>query len=390
MNTLTFSFRLSVCRLHCGLGSRFPSGVDGARPVPGGLVAPSHRPAQRRAWPIYLRASLAALTLAWFALAPAAAQTYTSTTVAGNGGHSFSGDGGAATRAQLNFPGGVAVDGSGNIYIADTNNYRIRKVSAATGIITTVAGNGVEGFSGDGGAATLAQLNYTEGVAVDGAGNVYLADTDNDRVRKVSAATGIITTVAGNGEHGFSGDGGAATRAQLNNPYGVTIDGSGNLFIADGFNYRIRKVSAATGIITTVAGNGDFNFSGDGGVATSAGIFSPHGVAVDGSGKVYIADRGNSRIRQLTPASATPTRPARPAAVLLYPNPASGAFTVLVPAGAGLVQIELLNALGQPVRHQVAPTGAPFRVETAGLTAGVYTLYLTAGPTVLAKRVILQ
>ena len=189
------------------------------------------------------------------------------TTVAGNGSAGYSGDGGPATSAQLDGPEGVAVDGSGNLYIADTCNNRIRKVSA-TGIITTVAGNGSAGYSGDGGPATSAQLSLPAGVAVDGSGNLYIADSGNNRIRKVSA-TGIITTVAGNGSPGYSGDGGPATSAQLNQPAGVAVDASGNLYIADSSNNRIRKVSA-TGIITTVAGNGFDGYSGDGGPATSA------------------------------------------------------------------------------------------------------------------------
>ena len=313
------------------------------------------------------------------------------TTVAGNGTRGFSGDGGAATNAQLNVPSGVAVDGSGNLFIADTNSHRIRKVSAATGVITTLAGNGTQGFGGDWGAATSALLYGPVGIAVDGSGNVFVADRLNSRIRKVSAATGVITTVAGNGTRGFSGDGRAATDAQLNVPSGVAVDGSGNLFIADTNSHRIRKVSAATGVMTTLAVNSVLGFSGDGGAATGAQLYDPFDVAVDGRGSVFIADFGNHRIRQLTTlASVAAALPA--AAVQLYPNPAPGAFTVLVPAEAGTLgtQAELLNALGQPVRRQAAVIGAPFMMETAGLAPGVYTLRLQAGTTVLAKRVAVQ
>ena len=223
------------------------------------------------------------------------------TTVAGDGRCCYSGDGGAAVAARLSSPRGVAVDGAGNLYIADTRNNRIRKVDAA-GVITTVAGTGTEGFGGDGGPAVAAQLNRPTGVASDGLGNLYIADWGNHRIRKVDAA-GVITTVAGTGptgegEGGFGGDGGAATAAQLNRPFGVAVDGAGNLYIADNRNHRIRKVDAA-GVITTVAGTGNtWGFGGDGGAATAAQLAWPRGVAVDGAGNLYIAD-GNHRIRKV-------------------------------------------------------------------------------------------
>ena len=219
------------------------------------------------------------------------------TTIAGNGSSGYSGDGGAGASAQLDLPSSVALDASGNLYIADSYNYRIRKVSAA-GIITTLAGNGSNNYSGDGGVAASAQLSEPEGVAVDAAGNLYIADTANQRVRKVSVG-GVITTVAGTGSAGYSGDGGPANSAQLHNPTGIAIDARGNLYIADEFNSVIREVSVA-GTITTVAGNGISGFSGDGGPATSAQLSSPNGVAVDAVGNLYIADTNNSRIRKLS------------------------------------------------------------------------------------------
>ena len=217
-------------------------------------------------------------------------------TVAGNGTPGFSGDGGAATATQLNGPSGVAVDGAGNLYIADASNRRIRKVDAA-GVITRVAGNGTPGFSGDGGPAVAAQLSFPSGVAVDGAGNLYIADSVSNSIRKVDAA-GVITTVAGDGTRGYGGDGGAATAAQLKLPSGVAVDGAGNLYIADASNRRIRKVDAA-GVITTVAGDGVLGNSGDGGPASAARLYGPTGVALDGAGNLYIADWGNDSIRKV-------------------------------------------------------------------------------------------
>jgi sugar lactone lactonase YvrE len=222
-------------------------------------------------------------------------------TVAGGGS---GGDGGAATNASLDYPEGVAVDASGNLYIADTDNQRIRKVGT-NGIITTVAGNGSSGYSGDGGAATNASLDYPEGVAVDASGNLYIADSDNNRIRKVDT-NGIISTVAGDGEEGYSGDGGAATNASLQLPVDVAVDVFNNLYIADYDNQRIREVDT-NGVITTVAGNGTNGYSGDGGAATNANLYYPEGVATDSTGNLYVADSYNQRIREVLLYAGHPT-----------------------------------------------------------------------------------
>ena len=216
------------------------------------------------------------------------------TTVAGNGTRGSSGDNGPATSAQLNNPYGLAADAAGNLYIADSSNNRIREVSG--GMIATVAGNGAAGFGGDNGPATSAHLAYPQDLAVDSAGNLYIADTNNNRIRKVS--NGVIATLAGTATYGFSGDNGLATSAQLNNPYGVAVDPAGNLYIADTFNNRVRKVSNR--VITTVAGDGTVGFSGDNGPATSAQLADPWSVAVDSAGNLYIADYGNNRIRKVS------------------------------------------------------------------------------------------
>jgi secreted PhoX family phosphatase len=246
------------------------------------------------------------------------------TTVAGGAGLGFSGDGGPATSAQLNSPGGVAVDPAGNIYIADTNNHRIRMVS--NGTITTVVGDGVPGSRGDNGPATSAQLDIPEGVAVDSTGDLYIVDTSENRVRKVS--NGIITTVAGNGTQGGSGDNGPATSAQLFHPYGVAVDAAGNLYIADFANSRIRKVSG--GVITPIAGTGIQGFSGDNGPALNAQLFDPYGVAVDAAGDVYIGDFWNNRVRLLTPSAAACTYSVMPGS--LQSPAAGGSFNFTIQA----------------------------------------------------------
>ncbi len=224
-------------------------------------------------------------------------------TIAGTGTAAYSGDGQPALSASLNFPTGVAVDHDGNVWIADQLNHRIRRVDAMTGIITTVGGTGVAGFSGDGGPATNAQLNSPQAIVFDSAENVVLTDLKNHAVRRIDALTGVITTVAGTGVSGFGGDNDLAQQARLNQPYGVAIDQFDNLFIADTGNHRVRRVDAGSGVITTVAGNGIAAFQGDGGPAVSASLNQPYGVVIDLTGNLIIADRDNGRIRRVDVAT---------------------------------------------------------------------------------------
>ena len=232
--------------------------------------------------------------LAWAAALPAAeVPAYTIQTVAGS---SNMGDGGPATAAQIGSIQGVAVDAKGDLFLSDTNNNRVRRVDTG-GIITTIAGTGTAGFSGDGGPAGSAQLNLPYGLAVDAAGNLYIADLGNNRVRKVSP-DGIIVTIAGTGVEGYSGDGGQANAAQLYTPRDVAVDAAANLYIAEFEGHRVRKVTPA-GVIATVAGTGVAGLGGDGGPATVAELSFPAGLAVDRTGALYIADSGNNRVRKI-------------------------------------------------------------------------------------------
>ncbi len=262
------------------------------------------------------RLSLFGLALLFFTSTPSLLQAQSVTlappitTVAGTGTAGTTtgtdGDGGAATAANLSAPAGVAVDGAGNLYIADSGDNRVRKVTVA-GVISTVAGSGTVGTAtgtdGDGAAATAANLNHPTAVAVDGSGNLYIADSGNNRIRRVNTL-GVISTVAGNGNVGTTtgadGDGGAATAANLNTPNGIAIDAAGNLYIGDSGHNRIRQVNTI-GNITTVAGSGNAGFTN--GPPTSADLNSPDGLRVDSSGNIYFADQNNGAVRELINAT---------------------------------------------------------------------------------------
>jgi len=219
--------------------------------------------------------------------------------IAGSGTRGFGGDGGPALAALLSSPRGIALDAAGNLYFSDLSNHRVRKITAS-GVITTIAGNGTAGFAGDNGPATSAQLNRPEGLAIDSAGNIFIADSANNRIRKVSSPGGVITTVAGNGNPAFFGEGVAAISASFFVPTDVALDAAENLFIADGGNMRVRKVTYPAGVITTVAGTGSIGYTGDGGLATAAQLANPLSIDVDAGGSLFIADRLNHVIRRVS------------------------------------------------------------------------------------------
>ncbi len=276
-------------------------------------------------------------------------------TFAGNGINAYSGDGGQATNAELDLPTAVAMDATGNVFIADELNERIRRVGTG-GVIRTFAGNGSYGFSGDGGQATAAEIALPWGIAVDAAGQMYIADFGNNRIRLVNTS-GIISTFAGNGFQGYSGDGGAATAAELYSPTGVSIDTAGNICIADGTNNRTRIVNSS-GIINTIAGNGygapsSGGYSGDGGNSTAAELYLPWNISADNSGNIYIADETNNRVREVTSVITTGINKQLIASneVNIYPSPSIGLFTI---SGVSQGQvIELYNNFGQKLTTTV-------------------------------------
>ncbi|HXD91711.1 MAG TPA: T9SS type A sorting domain-containing protein [Bacteroidia bacterium] len=373
------------------------------------------------------------------------------TTVAGSGAFgpsngSYSGDGGLATTATLNYPYGVAFDVVGNLYITDSQNARIRKVTISTGIITTVAGGGTNG-AGDGGQATAAMLNGPSGnvafdamgnwyiadgsavrmvntagvissiagssviaagfggdggqaiaaqlkavaITFDAVGNLYIAEQLNNRVRMVTKSTGIINTIAGSGATGafqgsHTGDGGQATAATLSGPEGITFDAAGNLYIADFWNDDIRKINTA-GIITTVAGGGT-NGVADGGSPTAAGIDQPTGVTFDAAGNFYIADNLGARIRMVTNISTVGiTKFANKNEINIYPNPSGGVFSVAIVNEAEQSQIEVYNILGECIIRQTA-TSVNSQINLSSQPNGVYFIDITIDSTQYTRKII--
>ena len=350
------------------------------------------------------------------------------TTYAGNGTAGYLGDAAAATAAELNKPSGLVIDSSGNLYIADSANHVIRMVNSA-GTITTYAGNNIAGYQGDNGVATGAELNTPTSVALDTLGNLYIADSKNGLIRKVTStgtistllgsgatngrlsnpisvavdasnnfyiadngnkrilkyAGGILTTLAGDGNPGFSGDNGPSTAAELNNPAGVAVDSSGNLYIADCNNSRVRVITPA-GIITTIAGNGFFNYYGDGGPATSAALNFPRGVTVDSKGNIYVSDSNNHAIRLLQPvfpvisdsgvtnaASYVPQISPGALASVFGMNFAQSALSASVPFPTALGSVSVtVNGRAAPITY-VSPQQVNFQVpwETSTGTATV-------------------
>ena len=288
-------------------------------------------------------------------------------TVAGTGAGgifgAFGGDGGPATSAAFRYPPNIALDSAGNLYIADYGNRRVRKVDAS-GNISTIAGTGAAGFSGDGGPANAAPVDGPTGIALDSAGNIYIADTNNHRIRKMDPA-GIISTIAGTGSAGFGGDGGPATAAQINFPRHIALDGAGNLYIADASNHRIRRVDAS-GIISTIAGTGSGGFSGDGGAPTSAQINDPRGIAVDSASRyIYIADSDNNRIRRISGVAQPRPTPPPPPPPPNYPPVAVGTFADVALDPGERLEVSLSGKFRDPEARALTHSAESLNPEVA-------------------------
>jgi sugar lactone lactonase YvrE len=292
-------------------------------------------------------------------------------TVAGYGVNGYRGDNGPAGLAYLNQPEGVSVDASGNLFIADTLNQRIRKVNTS-GIITTIAGNGTAGYTGDGGMGTAASLNNPSSVLLDAAGDLFISDSHNDRIRELTVA-GTINTIAGNGGYRFAGDGGLAVSAAIQQPIGVAMDTSGNLLIADTYNNRIRKVDI-DGIISTVAGNGSPGYSGDNGPAIAASLNYPQAVASDASGNLFVADTSNNVIRKVTPAGIVSTIAGNGEAGYYGDNGPATSAALHYPDGVAVDttgNVYIADALNSAVR-MVAPGGTIATIAGTGIESCDY------------------
>jgi sugar lactone lactonase YvrE len=300
------------------------------------------------------------------------------TTIAGGGGaRDFTHDA-VATHVSLWAPDGIAVDSEGTIYFAERFNHCISKVTK-DGMISTIAGTGTGGYNGEDIPATDAQLNGPMGIAVDAAGNIYVAEQGNERVRKISLS-GNITTVAGCGTSGYNGDNILATTALLNYTRDVAVDKDGNVYIADLSNQRIRRVNG-TGIITTVAGTGIVGYSGDGGPAVDAQLKSPGCITVNSFGNIYIADIGNGRIRRVRYSLSVKDAAETISAIDVYPNPSNGRFTLSVASIAVQhARITITNVLGEQVYEGVCSPGKDKEIDLS-TAPGLYLLsvYTTGG-----------
>ncbi len=307
------------------------------------------------------------------------------TTFAGIGTNGFSGDGGPATAAQLADPLGLVFDSKGNLYFSCNDNFRIRKISAS-GIITTIAGTGVGGYSGDGGPATMAQVRLTGYLAVSPTGDLYIPDFPNHRIRKVDPS-GIITTFAGTGTSGYNGDNGPASAATFASPFSLILDHSGNMYITDKIYYVIRKINSSS-IITTIAGNGTVGFSGDGGAATAAQFGDLMNCsAVDAFGNLYIGDPNNNRIRKITYNNVGVIEINNSVSnVSIYPNPATDELIIKMSKGA-YNTFTITNSIGQ-VMIQQHITSTETSVPVNGLPVGMYFILFKRENGVEVKRFV--
>ncbi len=304
---------------------------------------------------------------------------------AGNSTGGFSGDNGPAIMAQLQAPRAIAFDSIGNAYITDQMNHRVRKVDT-NGIITTYVGTGVSGYFGDGGQASAAQISNPCGISIDKLGNIFIVDNGNGRIRKIDV-TGMISTYAGDGTNGFSGDGGLATLAQLYYPNSVATDAAGNIYFSDNNNHRIRKVTTS-GIISTIAGNGVQGFLGDGGPAINARLNHPTGIAVDTAGNVYFSDEFNHRVRVMVPSNNIENFWKNNC--IIYPVPASD--FIRITSVTDDYSISLFDACGKEIRmgYSVKRYGEGTEIDITDLPNGIYCLKIASNFASVTKKIVVQ
>ena len=307
------------------------------------------------------------------------------TTFAGTGGNGHGGDGGLAIDAEIGGPIGLFIDGQNNIYFTDYLNHVVRKIDGISGIITTIAGSGILGYAGDGGLATNAKLNVPCDVMLDENGNIVITDTWNHAIRSVDKNTGVITTIAGTGTAGFAGNNGPATAAHLNVPIGIMLDASNNIVFADSYNGAIRRIDKSDGTITTVAGTGAAGFSGDGGPVLDAQLFCSD-VDFDSHGNMIIDDYQNDRIRRVSSSVAVASVNAIPFAI--FPNPTTGILHVSVPAPTAKSDLLVTNSIGQEVYREILNGSAD--IDLSNLPNGVYSVHLAIDSRQHTEKVVVM
>ncbi len=308
------------------------------------------------------------------------------TTIAGTGTAGYFGDNGFAVNAELSQPSGVAIDRKGNIYIADVYNHAVRMIDTS-GKIKTIAGDGTPGYSGNGTSAVIAQLKYPKGVAVDTFGNIFIVDQGNSTIRRINPA-GIIIAFAGCDTAGYSGDGDYGYNAKLSGPTEVTIDKAGNVYIADFGNHVIRKVKPS-GFISTYAGNGSSGYSGDGGNALSAQMAGPYGVAADKNGKLYITDEINNVVRVIDMTTGINELNNNTAGLKLYPNPSDGKLTVEIPAIMSATDLMIVDITGRTIQaRSIMPNDKTTTINISNLATGTYFMKMNTANTIYREKFI--
>jgi len=291
-------------------------------------------------------------------------------------------------NATLGGPFSVVFDKKGDLYISINGDSKVSKVEFSTGIVTTIAGTQEIGYSGDGKAAKISQLANPTGLALDGKGNLYIADSGNERIRKVNLDTGIITTVAGTGERGYTKDGGLAIYAELANPIGLAVDKKGDLFFVDRGNNLVRKINTTTGVISTIAGTGEAGFSGDGELAKNAKLSNPTGLAFNNEGDLFIVDRGNNRIRKISGLSQVveETEFVLEDNISVYPNPSTDKITIELKRNVELNNALLFDIAGNKIQVQLTEK----TLNVSKLPRGIYVLRLVTSKGTTEQKIVLE